>query len=187
MRRLRGLTAVLLAVGVCLQATPQGSSHDFEGHTFNLDLPPGYVFQAEESPRQGFKTFGFPTDPRQDGTRGMIQVSLLDLSGAPPDEKVTVERFAEAMIKGVSQRRSRWEQKNSDVKIAGVFGKRIEWAGSVEPGFGRPAVHMRGVMIVGIKNNVGFSLHTQDGAGFADTTLPLCEQALQTFALTLRR
>ncbi len=45
---------------------------------------------------------------------------------------------------------------------------------------------MRGVMIVGVKNNVAFSLHTQDGAGFADTTLPLCEQALQTFALTLR-
>jgi hypothetical protein len=42
-------------------------------------------------------------------------------------------------------------------------------------------------MIVGIKKNLGFSLHTQDSVAFADTTLPLCEQALQTFALTLRR
>ena len=117
----------------------------------------------------------------------MIQVSLLDLSGAPPGERVTLESFAEAMIKGVRLRRSRWEQKDSNVKIAGINGKWIEWTGSVEPGFGRPAVDMRGVMIVGIKNNVGFSLHTQDGAGFADMTLPLCEQALQTFALTVRR
>jgi hypothetical protein len=187
MRRLRCLTGLLLAAGVCLQATPQPSSHDFEGHTFSLDLPPGYVFQADQSPRHGFKTVGFSTDPRQDGSRGMIQVSLLDLSDGPPGEKVTLERFAEAMIKGVRMRRSRWEQKESDVKIAGVPGKRIEWSGSVEPGFGRPAVNMRGVMIVGVKNTVGFSLHTQDGAGFADTTLPLCEQALQTFALTLRR
>ena len=187
MKRLRCLTGVLLAIGVCLQATPQGSSHDFEGHTFSLDLPPGYVLQADQSPRQGFKTVGFSTDPRQDGTRGMIQVSLIDLSGVPPGEKVTLERFAEAMITGVSARRSRWEQKDSDVKIAGVPGKRIEWTGSVEPGFGRPAVIMRGVMIVGVQNNVGFSLHTQDGTGFADTTLPLCEQALQTFALKLRR
>jgi hypothetical protein len=187
MRRLRCLTAVLLAAGVCLQANAQRTSHDFEGHAFNLDLPPGYVFQSDQSPRPGFTTFGFSTDPRQDGSRGMIQVSLLNLSGAPAGEKVTLERFAEAMIKGVSLRRSRWEQTDSDVKIAGVRGKRIDWAGSVEPGFGRPAVNMRGVMIVGIKNNVGFSLHTQDLAGFADTTLPLCEQALQTFALTLRR
>jgi hypothetical protein len=49
------------------------------------------------------------------------------------------------------------------------------------------AVNMRGVMIVGMKRNVGFSLHTQGVAGFADTTLPLCEQALQTFALILHR
>ena len=49
------------------------------------------------------------------------------------------------------------------------------------------ALVMRGVMIVGVKNIVGFSLHTQDVAAFADTTLPRCEQALQTFALTLRR
>lgn len=187
MRHLSYLTGVLLAAGVCLQATPQRSSHDFEGHTFSLDLPPGYALQADESPRQGFKTVGFSTEPRQDATRGMIQVSLVDLSGAPSGEKVTLVKFAEAMIKGVSQRRSRWEQKDSDVKIAGVPGKRIEWTGSVEPGFGRPAVNTRGVMIVGIKRNVAFSLHTQDVAGFADTTLPLCEQALQTFALTLHR
>jgi hypothetical protein len=144
--------------------------------------------QKDQSPRQGIKTFGFSTDVRQDGSRGLIQVSLLDFSSAPPGEKkVTLERFAEAMITGVSSRRSRWEQQESEVKTAGVRGKRIAWTGFAEPGFGRPAVSMRGVMIVGIKNNVGFSLHTQDVTGFADATLPVCEQALQTFALNVRR
>ena len=48
-------------------------------------------------------------------------------------------------------------------------------------------VNMRGVMLVGIKKNLGFSLHTQDVVSFADTPIPLCEQALQTFALTVHR
>lgn len=187
MRCVSCLAGVLLAAAVCLQAAAQRPTYEFEGHTFSLDLPAGYKFQADQSPRPGFKTFGFSTDPRQDGTRGMMQVSLLDLSGAPAGEKITVEKFADAMIKGVSQRRVRWEQKESDLTIAGVRGRRIEWTGSTEPGFGRPAVVLRGVMIAGISHDIGFSLHTQDGAAFADTTLPLCEQALRTFALTIRR
>jgi hypothetical protein len=73
------------------------------------------VLDANASPRQGFKPFGFSTEPRSDGTRGMIQVSLLDFS-----------------------------------------------------------------------KDLGFSLHAQDVAALADTTLPLCEQALQTFDVTLR-
>ena len=42
-------------------------------------------------------------------------------------------------------------------------------------------------MIVGVKKNLGFSLHTQDPVAFADTTLPICEEALKTFSLTPRR
>ena len=80
-----------------------------------------------------------------------------------------------------------FEQKDTDVTIAGVRGKRIEWTGSTESGFGIPAVVMRGVMIAGISKDVGFSLHTQDDAAFAGTTLPLCELVLRTFTLTVRR
>lgn len=181
------MTVVVLAVAIGFPVAAQPSSYDVEGHKFSLHLPPGYGLQADPSPRPGFKSFGFSTEPRSDGTRGMIQVSLLDFSTAPAGETVDLERFAAAMIKGVSQRRSRWTQTEGEVQIAGVRGKRIEWAGSTEPGFGRPPVNMRGVMIVGIKKNFGFSLHTQDGVAFADTTLLRCEQALQTFALTLSR
>lgn len=117
----------------------------------------------------------------------MIQVSLLDLSQAPPGETVTLDRLAASMIDGVRQRRTRWQQTESEVHVGGGAAKRIAWSGAVEPGFGRPAVHMRGVMIVGIADDLGFSLHTQDVAPFADITLPLCEEALLTFLSPRRR
>jgi hypothetical protein len=168
------------------EAQREPSALEFEGYKLSLQLPPGYVLHADPG-RPGFKTFGFSTDPRSDGTRGMIQVSLLDFSKAPAGETVSLERFAAAMINGVRQRRSRWEQTEADVQVGGVAAKRIEWSGSTEPGFGRPTVNMRGVMIVGIKKDLGFSLHTQDFVAFADTTLPLGEQALKTFAVTAHR
>ena len=187
MTRLTAMTGALLTIGTVLPMAAQRSTHEFEGHKFSLELPTGYQLQADASPQAGLKTFGFSTDARSDGTRGLIQVTLLDLSGAPQGQTVTLDRFAAAMLKGVSDRRSNWEQTESELQIAGVRAKRIAWAGSREPGFGRPAVHMRGVMIAGIKKPLGFTLHTQDVAAYADATLPLGEQALQTFALTLHR
>ena len=186
MRRISGLAGVLV-VALAIPVAAQKSSHGFEGHKFTIELPAGYVLHADASPQPGMKTFGFSTDPRSDNTRGMLQVSLIDLSLAPPGETPSLDKYAAAMIKGVALRRSQWEQSESSVKIAGVPGKRIQWAGATEPGFGRPPVHMRGVMIVGIKRSVAFTLHTQDVVAFAETTLPLCEQALNTFALTLRQ
>jgi hypothetical protein len=187
MTRITALTGALLTIGSVLPLATQRSTHEFEGHKFSLELPTGYVLQADASPKPGMKTFGFSTDPRNDGTRGLIQVTLLDLSGAPAGEKVTLDRFAAAMIKGISDRRSNWEQAESEIQIAGVRAKRIEWKASREPGFGRPPVNMSGVLIAGIKGPLGFSLHTQDIASFADAAIPLGEQALRTFTLTPRR
>ena len=181
------LTGLLFALVVSLPRAAGRASHDFEKHTFSLDLPEGYTLQADATPKPGFGTFAFGTEPRSDGTRGLIQVSLVDLPQAPPGETVTVDRLAAVMINGVRQRRTRWEQTESEVRVGGVTAKRIAWSGSVEPGFGRPAVHMRGVMIVGIARNLGFALHTQDFMTFADATLPLCEEALLTFATSPRR
>jgi hypothetical protein len=187
MKRITAITSALLTIGTVLPMAAQRSAHEFEGHKFSLELPTGYLLQADTSPRPGFKTFGFSTDARDDGTRGLIQVTLLDLTAAPDGKSVNLERFAASMIKGVSERRSNWEQTESEILIAGVRGKRIEWKGSREPGFGRPPVNMRGVMMLGIKGPLGFSLHTFDIVAFAETTIPLGEQALRTFALTPRR
>ena len=46
---------------------------------------------------------------------------------------------------------------------------------------------MRGVMLVAIKDDLGFALHTQDLLTFADQALPVSEQALATFTATLVR
>jgi hypothetical protein len=178
---------LMMTVGTVLPIAAQRAAHEFEGHKFSLELPPGYQLQADASPQAGLKTFGFSTDPRSDGTRGLIQVTLIDVSSAPAGEKVTLDRFAAAMIKGVSDRRSTWEQGESETQVAGVRAKRIEWKGSREPGFGRPAVLMRGVLIAGLKGPLGFALHTQDVVGFAETSIPLGEQALRSFTLTTRR
>lgn len=180
-------TGGLVVVVVSFSAAAGRATHEFEKHTFGLDLPVGYAFQASAQPKPGFGTFGFSTEPRNDGTRGMIQVSLVDLTQAPPGETVALDRFAAVMINGVRQRRTRWEQTESDVRVGGVGAKRIAWSGSMEPGFGRPPINMRGVMIVGLTKDVGFALHTQDVMTFAETTIPLCEQAMLTFALALKR
>ena len=101
MSRICRVTAVLLGVAMSVPQAAERSSHDFEGHRFSLQLPPGYVLEAETSPRRGFKTFGFSAELRGDGTRGMIQVSLIDFSAAPAGETVSLEKFAAAMIGGV--------------------------------------------------------------------------------------
>jgi hypothetical protein len=181
------LAGVLVVGGVLVSLAAGRSTHEFEGHTFSLELPQGFSLQADASPQPGFGTFGFATDPRHDGTRGLIQVTLADLSKSSRGETITVAQFATVMIDGVRRRRSRWELTESDVHVGGIAAKRLAWSGSTEPGFGRPPVNMRGVMIVGIAKDLGFSLHVQDVATFADTTLQLGEQALLTFAVTPKR
>jgi hypothetical protein len=186
-RPIAALLTVALAIATALPLTAARSGHEFGAHKFSLDLPSGYTLDADADPGRGLRVFGFATPARDDGTHGMIQVSLVDFSTMAPGETATLEKFATAMIDGVHRRRTHWEQTESDVQVDGVRGKRYEWAGSTELGFGRPPTNMRGVMLVGVKKNLGFSLHTQDFVAFAPTTLPLCEQALQTFTLTVHR
>ena len=46
---------------------------------------------------------------------------------------------------------------------------------------------MRGVMIIGIQERLGFVLHAQDLEPFAAETVPLGERALRTFELRLKK
>jgi hypothetical protein len=187
MSRVLSLTGLLIALVISAPVTAARLGLTFERYTFTLDLPAGYALQANANPKPGFGTFGFATEPRSDTTRGMIQLSLLDFKQTPPGEKITLDRFAAAMIDAVRQRRTRWEQTESEVRVAGVTAKRIAWSGSMEPGFARPPINMSGVMIIGIAKDLGFALHTQDVMTFADTTVPLCEQSLLTFNVSPTR
>jgi len=158
----------------------------FEGHKFSLQLPEDYSVKSDASPGPGIRTFAFSTSPRSDGTRGIIQVTLIDLkkSGAPP---VTLDELGSSMIEGVRRRRTQWITKESALEIAGVPGKRIEWSGQAELAPGLAPVGMRGIMVVGIKNDVAFALHAQDLSAFASGALPMCEKALNSFTLTVQR
>ena len=194
-RRYRiGLRALLL-LAWSTATVAQPATQDFEGrfdhHVFRLQLPAGYRLEADAVPKPGMKTIGFATSPRSDGTRGMIQITLLDLKHASPSDAVTLEKVAEAMIGGVRRRRTNWKQYDSFSTIAGVTAKRIEWFGSLETSPEHPPDRapgrMQGVMLVGMKDDLAFVLHTQDLLPFADTALPLAEKALRTFTVALAR
>lgn len=178
----RGFMIILLAA---LPAAPQNVTYNFEGNHFTLELPPGYQLTDQVSPMRGLMIFGFTTDQRSDGTRGLIELTLLDMKTI--SDPVTAEQFGASMVGGVRRQRSQWKQCETPVQISGVHATRIAWSGNVASSQDRPpqqpAPQMRGVMIVGIKDRIGFSLHAEDVALFADHSLPLCEKALRTFEL----
>jgi len=171
----------LVALAVAASASPQSRTFTFERHTFTFDLPPAYSPAGDASPGPGVRTFGFSTEPRSDGTRGMIQVTLVDLKQAGAPDNVTVEKLAGSMIDAVHQRRTDWIQKAADQEIDGVPGRRVEWWGSVQ------TARFHGVLIVGMKKDVAFALQTQDLASHAASNMSDCEKALLSFALTVRR
>jgi hypothetical protein len=176
-----------LSTPLLAQATRQGFGPD----TFNLQLPAGYALLGAASPGPGMKAFGFATSPRADGSRGLIQVTLIRLDSVPSADTVTVDQLAASMISGVRQRRSNWQEADSAVTVDGVSSRLISWSGTNEPSperpSGSPVLAMRGVMIVGVKAGVAFALHAQDVEPFASNALAASEAALKTFALVQRR
>lgn len=163
----------------------------FGGDTFSLSLPTGYQLVGQRSPGPGMMAFAFATDQRPNGTRGLLQVTLVDLDKVSAEAPPTLDEFAASMIGGVRQRREHWQQTESAVDIAGVHAKRITWSGTNEPSPERPSQQpvsaMHGIMVVGIKGNVAFTLHAQDVEPFALTSLPACDKALMTFTLAPHR
>lgn len=179
------LLALLLTA---LASTSQTVTYSFNTHTFSLDLPPDYRLQGEASPTQGLKTFAFATASRSDGSRGLIQVSLVDLTQVGSTQRPTLSHFTRSMVDGVRRRRSQWKETETSVEVDGAPARRVEWSGSNEPSPERspsqaPAL-MRGVMIIGIHGDLAFALHTQDVEPMAAATVPRGEHALMTFTVT---
>jgi len=180
------LATALVAVAtapVMAQATVQGFGQD----TFSLRLPAGYRLVAQTSPGPGMMAFGFASNQRSDGTRSLIQVTLIDLDKGPGGPPPPLDEIAASMIGGVRQRRDQWKQAESTVTIDGVNAKLIRWSGTNAPSPERPsgqaASAMHGVMVIGIKGMVAFTLHAQDLDAFASATLPASEGALMSFTL----
>jgi hypothetical protein len=179
------LLATVLFLVLNRWASAENATGAFWKYSFALDLPAGYALEKEASPGPALKAFGFATAPRRDGTRGLVQVTLLNLGEVAGGPGVTLESFAEQMIGGVKRRRSNWKATNTDVTIAGMRAIRIAWSGTAEASAGAAAsgIPARGVMIVGIRGDLGFSLHTQDVEPWSASELPKCEKALLTFRL----
>ena len=169
----------------------QATIQTFGEDTFSLRLPTGYQLFGQTSPGPGMMAFAFGTDQRANGTRGLIQVTLVDLDKVSAEAPPTLDELAASMIGAVRQRREHWQQTESSVDIAGVHAKRIEWSGTNEPSPERPSQQpvsaMHGVMVVGIKGSVAFTLHAQDVDPFALASLAACEKALMTFTLAPHR
>jgi len=182
--------SALVALGSA-RGAGQTVTYSFNAHTISLTLPPDYRFQGEASPTPAVKTIAFTTEPRPDGSRGLIQVSLVDLQQVGAAQRPTLEHFTHSIVDGVRQRRSQWKEAETLVEVGGVRARRVEWSGSNEPSPERPPSQapsmMRGVMIVGITGDLAFALHTQDVEPFAAATVPKSEQALMTFASTRQK
>lgn len=148
----------------------------FEGRSLQIAVPDGYSEEQSASPQAGTHTIVFAGPIRGDGTRPMVQLTVIKLPA-----EVSLAQFAEQMIKGVERRRTDWECQTSDVKIGEVPGRRFAWTGTATVTGSTTTARMGGVMYVGIDADIGFALHTQDFEAYASSALPIGEASLRTF------
>ena len=175
--RLRTLCVLALLMTSAYAETPR----QFAGRQWSIDVPAGYT-AADARPDETMITTAFTPAPRADGTRPLVQVTLIDLrrsSGSPE----LVAKFAEAMIAGVQRRREEWQVEKTTDRVGSLGVTRYAWSGVTIPAADGAAqrVKARGVMLVGVDGGVGFVLHTQDVDVHAMETLPPNEKVLRTF------
>ena len=164
---------------------------EFAGRTYSISLPLGIQLLGQATPSPVMKIYGFGSAARADGTHSLIQVTLVDLkAGADGKPEPALAQFAAAMLGGVRARRADWRQSQNSLTVAGVPASRIQWSGSNGPSPERPADQassgMHGTLIVGIKDHVGFVLHTQDMDTYWPMTGPQGERALLSFTVRAR-
>jgi hypothetical protein len=170
-----------LALGVPAPA-PAGAKrvrHEAAGARFSLELPAGYKLRRPAGAAPDVTAFLFTPKGRDDRNGGAIEVSIMDMKelaegGGPamgPGE------IALSVLATIRRERQIFEKQESDVQIAGVRGKRVVWRGK----------QRQGVIVVGIKRGIGFSLHAEASDSQAKKVLPRASQALLTFELEAGR
>lgn len=176
------LLATSLAQGVVFHPI----TREWGGRSFTVEIPAGYEeFVGPSMP--GGTTVAFVGAPRKDGTKPMVQLTLVNLAELLHEKAatITLEEFGESMIKGVERRREQWKVQVSDSQLGHVRVKRYAWTGvATHPSGGLPVgARMLGVMYIGIDADIGFSLHTQDLEQYAKEALPIGENSIRTFRL----
>src|SRR5438874_7331196 len=96
--------AVIVAAIVAAAATGVVKCGTFAGHVSSIEVPSDYVNEPSATPNDRTKIVAFTPELRAEGTRPLVQLTFVDLSGlskSPPP----LEAFAAAMIRGVERRR----------------------------------------------------------------------------------
>ena len=178
--------SLLAAVGVSvasltLPVAAQNATYTFDSHTVTAALPEGYTLVDESTSVAGYKSLAFATAPHQDGTRSVIQVAIFDLArmGA---QTVTLDDFATQMVESMRQAHSDWQSGDTTANVMGVSAKRVQWSATTATSSGK-RIPVRGVMLLGIKDGVGFRLEAQDTDTRAAQSVARAEEALKTVAL----
>jgi hypothetical protein len=114
----------------------------------------------------------------------MVQVTLIDVRGTSETPEFR-RKVAEMMIAGVARRREEWQVHVSEAKVGDIPVVRYAWRGVTIPASDGASgrVMARGVMLVGVKDELAFALHTQDVDAHAAETLSVNETAIATFRL----
>lgn len=180
-RSLFALAATLLAA-LCLWAEPK--IRTFADRDWAIELPAGYEFEKAANPNNESMTIAFFPKARPDKTRPIMQVTLFNAADGGRSPKFS-QAFAEAMIAGVQKGKTNWKVETSTTRLGELTLTRYAWSGGAvgKVGGATANVASRGVMLVGSDRGLGFALHVQDVAKYADQTLPAGEKALRSFRL----
>jgi hypothetical protein len=174
-----------LTVVIALPLTPalaQTVSETFAGRVVTFETPVGYKLAGRNSPDPAALFLLYRTPHRADCRNGLFFVMLMDLPATEGGDSMTPQQLAATVLAPIGRGRDGWTVSESVVVVDGDSAIRYSWSGSSIPKPDPPAREpMRGVVIVGIKEGLGFALRVDDFEPQATETLPVGEAALHTF------
>jgi hypothetical protein len=175
---------VLAIVAAGAESGESRPEREFRGRVWSLELPASYSEHSSATPASDVFMIGFAPAMRDDGTRALIQVTLVEMP-LNMDPAKFIKMLREQLIAGVQRRRENFQVKASESTVGDVAVTRYEWSGVVIPAADGAArsVPARGVMLIGVHEGVGFALHAQDIDEHADATLSESEPSMRTFII----
>lgn len=169
---------ILFAICATCSASPY--EHEF----FVVNVPAGFKGPITQN-LQGAWSIAFSKPHLQSQNATLLQITYMDFGAKIPklNEKELsegAEKYLLQFLAGVERRRTSFNKGSvQEVRISGIPGKKIEWAGNVP----EAGISARGVMFCVIKGSRVFSFHTQDVTTFADKTLPVTIKAIESIRL----
>ena len=182
--RLAIVLPVVLAV-IRNSALAQTVTDSFAGHVVTFDQAAGYQPSGSHSPYPAALFLAYRSTPRADCRSALMLLVLIDRAETAGGDSGTLAEFAAAMLTPYPKRFSNWAVSESAAVVDGDSAIRYSWSGTSpvqdKCRGGQAAVPMRGIVLVGMKRGLGFTLEVRDDEQHAAETLPAGEAALRTF------